>query len=72
MTSVTDAAAVALNGDDAAPRAGTATATPQSATSVPSSSVTRTNEPFPPEVVFRVEDLNCFYGANRAVRDGGE
>ena len=69
MTSVANAAVAAVNGDDAAPRAGTATAIPQSATSVPSSSVVRTDEPFPPEVVFRVEDLNCFYGANRAVRD---
>ena len=69
MTSVTDAAAVAVNGDDAAPRTGTATAIPQPASSVPSSSVVPTDDSFPPEVVFRVEDLNCFYGANRAVRD---
>ena len=69
MTSVTDAAAVAVNGDDAAPRTGTGTAIPQPATSVPSSSVAPTDDSFPPEVVFRVEDLNCFYGANRAVRD---
>ena len=69
MTSGADAATVAVNGDDAAPRTGTATAIPQPATSVPSSSVVPTDDSFPPEVVFRVEDLNCFYGANRAVRD---
>ncbi len=69
MTTATDAADVAVNGDGAAPRTGTTTAIPQPATSVPSSSVVPANEPFPPEIVFRVEDLNCFYGANRAVRD---
>ena len=69
MTSVTDAADVTVNGDDASRRAGTATAVPQPAASVPSSSVVPTDEPFPPEVVFRVEDLNCYYGAHRAVRD---
>ncbi len=26
------------------------------------------NEPFPPDVVFRVDDLDCYYGSNRAVR----
>ena len=69
MTSVTDAADVTVNGDDASRRAGTATAVPQPAASVPSSSVVPTDEPFSPEVVFRVEDLNCYYGAHRAVRD---
>ena len=47
-----------MNGDGAVPQ--TAEAPPLEAGGG--------KEPFPPDVVFRVEDLNCYYGANRAVR----
>ena len=59
MTTVTDPADVAMNGDGAGTQASEA---PPAAAS-PSQA-----EPFPPEVVFRVEDLDCYYGSHRAVR----
>ena len=60
MAAVTDTAEAAINGDGAAPQASQAP---------PGAAAVAEGEAFPPEVVFRVEDLNCFYGANRAVRD---
>ena len=59
MTTVTDAAEVAVNGDSVVAQvAGDPPSTPAA------------NEPdgFPPHVVFRVEDLDCYYGSHRAVR----
>ncbi len=69
MITATDAVDVAVNGDGATPGPNTTAAVPEPAASVPSSSVDPAGEPVPPEIVFRVEDLNCYYGANRAVRD---
>ena len=69
MTAVTDAADVAMNGDGAAPETGDTPADPQAAASPPAVPTDPEGRPFPPEIVFRVEDLNCYYGSNRAVRD---
>ena len=68
---VSDVAAkdVAVNGDGATSRTDATLAVPQPAASVPSSSMVPENEPFPSEIVFRVDDLSCYYGTNCAVRD---
>ena len=59
MTTVTDVAEVAMNGDGAVPQVSEA----------PPEAVAATEgEGFPPDIVFRVEDLDCYYGAHRAVR----
>ncbi|MCY3663403.1 MAG: phosphate ABC transporter ATP-binding protein PstB [bacterium] len=60
MATVTDAAEVAMNGDGAVPQASEAP---------PGVAAAAEGETFPPDVVFRVEDLNCYYGPNLAVRD---
>ena len=59
MTTVTDAADVAINGDGAVGR---------TAEDPPSAAAATETEAFPPDVVFRVEDLDCYYGSHRAVR----
>ena len=69
MTTATDTADVAMNIGGATPPGGGPVAVPRPSTSVPAPSVDPAGEPFPPEVVFRVQDLNCFYGVDCAVRD---
>ncbi|MDE0653991.1 MAG: phosphate ABC transporter ATP-binding protein PstB [bacterium] len=44
-------------------------AVPQASEAPPAVATAAGGEAFPPDTVFRVEDLNCYYGSNRAVRD---
>ena len=69
MTALTEATDVAINGDGVAPQPDSTAADPQTSASPPSAASEPEGQPFPPEIVFRVEDLNCYYGSDRAVRD---
>ena len=60
---------MAMNGDGVALHPDSTSADPQTSASPPSAAPEPEGQPFPPEIVFRVEDLNCYYGSDRAVRD---
>ena len=69
MTTVADPVEVAVNADGAAPGAAGAAPVPETSAAPPPAATGPADAPFPSEIVFRVEDLNCYYGSNRAVRD---
>ena len=69
MTTAAETAAVATNSDGAGPQTGGTHAVPAPSPASPPAGESPEIEPFPPEIVFRVEELRCYYGDYLAVRD---